>query len=168
MTVIDLCIIKYECNHLVEFPEQVGSSQPTSISHLSTSASVQQQQQSAGQIYPQIHFPNFLPYRHVVSPLYVPPMAVPNYSSNAAYTHLPNGSSYVVMPGGNSHLSAGGMKYATSQYKTVHASGGTAIYSNYSTGYPISSDTFGSATGLEDANRIKYKDSGLYIPNPLV
>ncbi|XP_020104349.1 GBF-interacting protein 1-like isoform X2 [Ananas comosus] len=146
---------------------QVGSSQPTSISHLSTSASVQQQQQSAGQIYPQIHFPNFLPYRHIVSPLYVPPIAVPNYSSNAAYTHLPNGSSYVVMPGGNSHLSAGGMKYATSQYKTVHASGGTAIYSNYSTGYPISSDTFGSATGLEDANRIKYKDNGLYVPNPL-
>ncbi|KAJ6824441.1 uncharacterized protein M6B38_381295 [Iris pallida] len=59
--------------------------------------STQQQQPPVTNLYPQVHFshfPNFVPYRHVFSPVYVPPMAIPNYSNNPAYPHPSNGSNY--------------------------------------------------------------------------
>nr|GMC73124.1 GBF-interacting protein 1-like isoform X4 [Ipomoea batatas] len=48
----------------------------------------QQQQQPVAQMYPQVHVPHFtsiMPYRQFLSPVYVPPMAMPGYSSNPAY-----------------------------------------------------------------------------------
>jgi len=65
-------------------------------------------------------------------------------------------------------VTAGGMKYAASQYKPVPAGSHTA-YGNYAnpTGFTISpAGSVGGATGLEDATRIKYKDNNLYVPNP--
>lgn len=67
-------------------------------------------------------------------------------------------------------MTAGGMKYAASQYKPVPAGSPTA-YGNYAnpTGFTISPPgSVGGATGLEDASRIKYKDNNLYVPNPQV
>ena len=131
------------------------------------------QQQPLTNMYPQVHishFPNFMPYRHIFSPVYVPPMAMPNYSGNPAYPHHSNGSSYLLMPGGSSHVTAGGMKYAASQYKPVPA-GSPTTYGNYTnpSGFTISPPgSVGGATGLEDATRIKYKDNNLYVPNPQV
>nr|XP_029123791.1 uncharacterized protein LOC105056461 isoform X3 [Elaeis guineensis] len=157
--------------------EQVHSSHPTNSTQMSTVTTVQQQQpiqqqqQQVAQLYPQVHishFPNFMPYRQVFSPVYVPPMAMPNYSSNAAYPHPQNGSNYLVMPGGNSHITASGMKYATSQYKPVPA-GSPNAYGNYSnpSGFTMSAPgTAGSTSGLDEASRIKYKDNSSYVPNP--
>lgn len=178
------CILA--CNHCYDvIPErlflwQAVSSHATNSSAPSTVVSAQQQQplqqqqqQPLANMYPQVHishFPNFMPYRHMFSPVYVPPMAMPNYSSNPAYPHPSNASSYLLMPGGSSHVTAGGMKYAASQYKPVPAGSPTA-YGNYAnpTGFTISPPgSVGGATGLEDASRIKYKDNNLYVPNPQV
>ncbi|XP_008797669.2 uncharacterized protein LOC103712805 isoform X1 [Phoenix dactylifera] len=156
---------------------EVHSSHPTNSTQMSMVTTVQQQQpiqqqqQQVAQLYPQVHishFPNFMPYRHVFSPVYVPPMAMPNYSSNAAYPHPPNGSNYLVMPGGNSHITASGMKYATSQYKPVPA-GSPNAYGSYTnpSGFTMSAPgTVGSTSGLDEASRIKYKDNSSYVPNP--
>ena len=97
-------------------------------------------------------------------------MAMPNYSSNAAYPHPPNGSNYLVMPGGNSHITASGMKYATSQYKPVPAGSPNAFgnYTNPSGSTMSAPGTAGSAAGLDEASRIKYKDNSSYVPNPQV
>ncbi|CAN4115592.1 unnamed protein product [Withania somnifera] len=130
-----------------------------------------QQHQPIAQMYPQVHvshYANLMPYRHVFSPVYVPPMAMPGYSSNAAYPHPPNGSNYLLMPGGGSHLSANGLKYGIQQFKPV-PTGSASGFGNFTspTGYTINSPgVIGSATGLEDSSRIKYKDGNLYIPNP--
>uniref|UniRef100_A0A1D1YWA7 GBF-interacting protein 1 N-terminal domain-containing protein n=1 Tax=Anthurium amnicola TaxID=1678845 RepID=A0A1D1YWA7_9ARAE len=154
-------------------PPEVLVSHIANSSPVSTMAMVQQQTLSQQQpvLYPQVHishFPNFVPYRQFLSPLYVPPMAMPNYSSNPAYPHPSSGSSYLLMPGGSSHLTAGGMKYATSQYKPVPAGNPTA-YGNYNSpsGYAMSAPgTLAGASGLDDVSRIKYKDNSLYVPNP--
>ncbi|KAK8966563.1 hypothetical protein KSP40_PGU017281 [Platanthera guangdongensis] len=130
----------------------------------------QQQQQALTQIYPQIHishYPNFMPYRHILSPLYGPPMAMPNYSSNPAYAHPSAGSSYVLMPGGTSHLPTGGIKYPPSQYKPLPTGSPTA-YGNYSSPAAFAIGTpspIGGPTGLEDVTRIKFKDNNIYVPN---
>ncbi|XP_058078394.1 GBF-interacting protein 1-like isoform X2 [Magnolia sinica] len=133
----------------------------------STEALVQQQHT---QLYPEVHishFPNFIPYRRFLSPVYVPPMSMPSYSSNPAYPHPTNGSSYLLMSGGSSHLNVDNLKYPAAQYKPVTAGGPTGLgnYTNLS-GYTISAPgTVGGVTGLEDAMRVKYKESNLYFPN---
>ncbi|XP_020276851.1 LOW QUALITY PROTEIN: uncharacterized protein LOC109851226 [Asparagus officinalis] len=150
-----------------------NSSPPSTVtfSQQQQSQQHQQQQQALANMYSQVHishFPNFMPYRHMFSPVYVPPMAMPNYSSNPAYPHPSNASSYLLMPGGNSHLTGGGMKYAASQFKPVPA-GSPTTYGSYAnpTGFAITPPgNVGGATGLEDATRIKYKDNNLYVPNP--
>ncbi|XVF74344.1 hypothetical protein PTKIN_Ptkin13bG0102900 [Pterospermum kingtungense] len=136
----------------------------------STISMVQQQQQPpVAQMYPQVHvshFPNLMPYRQFVSPIYVPQMAMPGYSSNPAYPHPSNGSSYVLMPGGSSHLNANGLKYGIQQFKPVPASGpGFGNFTSPS-GYAINAPSVvGNATGLEDSSRIKYKDGNIYVQN---
>lgn len=130
-----------------------------------------QQHQPIAQMYPQVHvshYANLMPYRHVFSPVYVPPMAMPGYSSNAAYPHPPNGSNYLLMTGGGSHLSASGLKYGIQQFKPV-PTGSASGFGNFTspTGYAINTPgVIGSATGLEDSSRMKYKDGNLYVPNP--
>ncbi|XP_068662803.1 GBF-interacting protein 1-like isoform X2 [Aristolochia californica] len=146
------------------------SSHPATGGPPATLAMVQQQQPVA-QLYPQVHishYPNFMPYRQILSPVYVPPMAVPSYSSNPAYTHPSNGNSYVLMPGGSSHLTTSNLKYSPTQYKPVPAAG-PAGYGNYSNpaGYGISTPgSAGGPTGIEDVSRIKYKEGNLFVPNP--
>ncbi|CAA6664685.1 unnamed protein product [Spirodela intermedia] len=156
-------------------PEALGQHIAIS-SPASTVAMVQHQAALAQQqpmLYPQLHlshYPNFVPYRQILSPMYVPPMAIPNYSASPAYPHPSSGSSYLLMPGGNSHLAAagGGMKYAASQYKPLPA-GNPTTYANYTSpaGYALSATgTIGGGSGLDDVSRIKYKDSNLYVPGP--
>ncbi|CAH8359844.1 unnamed protein product [Eruca vesicaria subsp. sativa] len=135
----------------------------------------QQQQQQASmqqqQMYPQLHvshFPNLMPYRQFISPMYVPQMPMPGYSGNpAAYAHPSNGNSYVLMPGGGSHPGSNGVKYGIQQFKPVP--GGPAGFGTYNSpnGYQISSpNVVGNAMGLEDPSRMKYKDGNIYVPNP--
>ncbi|XP_062087778.1 GBF-interacting protein 1-like isoform X2 [Humulus lupulus] len=138
----------------------------------STIAMVQQQQQPpVAQMYPQVHvshFANLMPYRQFLSPVYVPPMAMPGYSNNPAYPHPSNGNSYVLMPGGGTHLNANSLKYGVQQFKPVPAGSPTG-FGNFSNpnGYAISTPgVVGGASGLEDSSRIKYKDGNLYVPNP--
>ncbi|XAR49901.1 hypothetical protein NMG60_11004079 [Bertholletia excelsa] len=137
----------------------------------STIAMVQQQQPAVAQMYPQVHvshFANLMPYRQFVSPVYVPPMPIPGYSSNATYPHPSNGSSYLLMPGGSSHLSANSLKYGIQQFKPVPAGSPTG-FGNFTspTGYAINAPgVVGTAAGLEDSSRLKYKDGNLYVPNP--
>ncbi|RRT53130.1 hypothetical protein B296_00012861, partial [Ensete ventricosum] len=148
----------------------------SSFSPLSSNGITQQQQlahqpqQSLPQMYPQVHiphYPNFVPYRHIFSPVYVPPIALPNYSSNPAYPHPSNGNNYLMMPGGSSQIPAASMKYAAAQYKPVPGGSPTAYASyNNSAGFTISSPgAVGSTAGPDDITRIKYKDHGLYMPN---
>jgi hypothetical protein len=120
------------------------------------------QQQAAAQMYPQMHvqhFPNFMQYRHVYSPVYQMPL--PNYSPNVPYPS--NGNNYLQMPGGGSHLTAAGMKYGVQQYKPVPA-GNPSGYGNYTpAGFTLGSPgVIGAAVGVDDVNRMKYKDNNIY------
>ncbi|EOY27207.1 Uncharacterized protein TCM_029107 isoform 2 [Theobroma cacao] len=136
----------------------------------STIPMMQQQQPPVAQMYPQVHvshFANIMPYRQFVSPIYLPQMAMPGYSSNPAYPHPSNGSSYVLMPGGSSHLNANGLKYGIQQFKPVPAGSPTG-FGNFTSpsGYAINAPgVVGNPTGLEDSSRIKYKDGNIYVPN---
>lgn len=139
----------------------------------STIAMMQQQQQqpSVAQMYPQVHvshFGNLMPYRQFLSPVYVPPMAMPGYSNNPAYPHPSNGNSYLLMPGGSSHPNASSLKYGIQQFKPL-PNGSPTGFGNFTSpnGYAINTPgVVGSATGLEDSSRLKYKDGNLYVPNP--
>ncbi|KAF1870091.1 hypothetical protein Lal_00017671 [Lupinus albus] len=137
---------------------------------VSTMPTVPQQQPPVAQMYPQVHvshYANLMPYRQFLSPVYVPPMGMPGYSSNHPYTHPTNGSSYVLMPGGGSHLNANSLKYGVQHFKPVPAGSPTG-FGNYAnpTGYTmISPGVVGGATALEDSSRVKYKDN-LYVSNP--
>lgn len=161
------------------FLVQALNSLASSFSPLSSNGITQQQQlahqpqQSLPQMYPQVHiphYPNFVPYRHMFSPVYVPPIALPNYSSNPAYPHPSNGNNYLMMPGGSSQIPAASMKYAAAQYKPVPGGSPTAYASyNNSAGFTISPPgAVGSTAGPDDITRIKYKDHGLYMPNQQV
>ncbi|PPR96204.1 hypothetical protein GOBAR_AA24461 [Gossypium barbadense] len=136
----------------------------------STIPMVQQQQPPVAQIYPQVHVPhyaNLMPYRQFVSPIYLPQMAMPGYSSNPAFPHPSNGSSYLLMPGGSTHLGANGVKYGIQQFKPVPAGNPTG-FGNFTSpsGYAINAPgVVGSATGLEDSSRTKYKDGNIYVQN---
>ncbi|XP_022715231.1 uncharacterized protein LOC111274677 isoform X3 [Durio zibethinus] len=136
----------------------------------STIPMVQQRQPPVAQMYPQVHLPHFtnlMPYRQFVSPIYLPQMAMPGYSSNPAYPHPSNGSSYLLMPGGSSHLNANGLKYGIQQFKPLPAGSPTGFGNfNSPSGYTINaSGVVGNATGLEDSSRIKYKDGNIYVQN---
>ncbi|KAK4764148.1 hypothetical protein SAY87_013586 [Trapa incisa] len=138
---------------------------------------IEQQQQHlqpvASQMYPQVHvshFTNMMPYRQFLSPVYVPPMALPGYSSNPSYPspHLSNGNSYMMMPGAaTSHISTGGLKYGIQQFKPV-PTGSPTGFGNFSgpAGYAVNATggVVGNANGMDDS-RIKYKDSNIYA-NP--
>ncbi|KAI4976342.1 hypothetical protein ZWY2020_049949 [Hordeum vulgare] len=148
---------------------QLASSSPIAMS---TQQQHMSQQQQAAQMYPPMHvqhYPNFMPYRHpLYSPVYVPPMAMPNYSANVPYPA--NGNNYLQMAGGGSHLTAGQVKYGVSQYKPVPA-GNPSGYGNYThpAGYTISSPgVIGAGVGVDDVNRMKYKDNNIYAPTPQV
>nr|XP_043617550.1 uncharacterized protein LOC122589328 isoform X2 [Erigeron canadensis] len=139
-----------------------------------TTISMVQQQAPVAQMYPQVHLPHFanlMPYRQFISPVYVPPtMVMPGYSNNPTYSpHPTNGSSYLLMPGANSpHVSANGVKYAIPQYKSLQAGSPTG-FGNFTspTGYTLNTPgVVGSASGLDDPSRLKYKDGNVYIPNP--
>lgn len=153
-------------------PQEALTSHTANSMPASTIPLVQQQQQPPmAQMYPQVHlshFANLMPYRQFLSPVYVPQMAMPGYSSNPAYPHPSNGSSYLLMPGGSSHLGANGLKYGIQQFKPVPGNSPTG-FGNFTSpsGYAINAPgVVGSATGLEDSSRIKYKDGNLYVPNP--
>lgn len=139
----------------------------------STISMVQQQQQQhqVAQMYPQVHlshYANLMPYRQFLSPVYVPPMAMPGYSNSAPYPHPTNGNSYLLMPGGGSHLNANGLKYGVQQFKPVPAGSPTGFGNFANPGYAmLAPGVVGGASGLEDSSRVKYKDN-LYVPNPQV
>lgn len=74
------------------------------------------------------------------------------------------------MPGSSSHLAANNLKYGIQQYKPVPAGSPTG-FGNFASpaGYAINAPgVVGSAAGLEDSSRLKYKDGNLYVPNPQV
>ncbi|GLT49706.1 hypothetical protein SLA2020_232450 [Shorea laevis] len=150
-------------NGLPSTQEVLNSHIANSIS-ASSLAMVQQQQPPVAQMYPQVHvshFANLMPYRQFLSPVYVPQMAMPGYSSNPGYAHPSNGNSYLLMPGGSS------LKYGIQQFKPVPAGSPTGFGTFTSpTGYAINAPgVVGNANGLEDSSRIKYKDSNMYVPN---
>ncbi|KAL6878172.1 hypothetical protein ACP4OV_012342 [Aristida adscensionis] len=162
-------IIDCETAQTVAYPSKVMGLHPANADQLPVSAATQQ---SVPQMYHQQfqvpQYPNFLPYRHVFSPNYMPPMVVPNYSSNPGFLQMPHASSYLVMPNGTSQLPSNGMKYAPShQYKQVF-SGTPAGYGGYTNhnGYPVSTGVISSIGTVEDANMSKYKDHNLYTANP--
>ncbi|XP_024022469.1 GBF-interacting protein 1-like isoform X1 [Morus notabilis] len=152
-------------------PQEAFSSHNTNSVPTTISMVQQQQQPPVAQMYPQVHvshFANLMPYRQFLSPVYVPPMAMPGYSSSPAYPHPSNGNSYLLMPGGGTHLNANSLKYGVQQFKPVPAGNPTG-FGNFSNpnGYAINTPgVVGGATGLEDSSRIKYKDGNLYVPNP--
>ncbi|KAJ4836850.1 hypothetical protein Tsubulata_018479 [Turnera subulata] len=153
-------------------PQEVLASHTANSLPTSTIPMVQQQQHPPlAQMYPQVHvshFANLMPYRQFLSPVYVPQMAMPGYSSNPAYPHPSNANSYLLMHGANSHLGANGLKYGIQQFKPVPGNSPTG-FGNFTspTGYAINAPgVVGSGTGLDDSSRMKYKDGNLYAPNP--
>ncbi|XP_030476213.1 GBF-interacting protein 1-like isoform X2 [Syzygium oleosum] len=156
-------------------PQEALSSHAANSMPVSTVAMGGQQQHQqpppVAQMYPQVHvshFPNLMSYRQFLPPVYVPPMAMPGYSSNPAYPHPSSGNSYMLMPGGASHLNTGGLKYGVQQFKPVPAGSPTG-FGNFASpaGYAVNTPgVVGSATGLDDSSRMKYKDNNLYVPTP--
>ncbi|WVZ82053.1 hypothetical protein U9M48_029362 [Paspalum notatum var. saurae] len=159
------CVVTYAVT-LQALNPQIVSNSPVPISSQQQHMS---QQQAATQMYPPMHvqhFPNFMPYRQIYSPVYQMPMA--NYSPNVPYPS--NGNNYLQMPGGGSHLTAGGMKYGVSPYKPVPG-GNPSGYGNYThpAGFAIGSPgVIGAAVGVDDVNRMKYKDNNIYASTPQV
>ncbi|CAN8288034.1 unnamed protein product [Cochlearia groenlandica] len=141
-------------------PHMFSSTPATSIPMM------QQQQGPVSQMYPQVHvshYPNGMPFRQFISPVYVPQMPMQGYSGNpGAYAHPSNGNSYMMMPGGSSHPGGNGVKYGIQQFKPV-PTGGPAGFGTFNNpnGYQIS-----NAPGYEDSSRMKYKDGNVYVPNP--
>ncbi|XP_062211515.1 uncharacterized protein LOC133912678 isoform X2 [Phragmites australis] len=161
-------VVDGETAQTVVYPSEVMGLHPANVNQYPVSAATQQ---PVPQIYPQQfqvpQYPNFLPFRHVFSPNYAPPMVVPNYSSNPAFPQLPHASSYMVMPNGTSQLAANGMKYGPShQYKQVFTGtpAGYGGYANHNS-YPVSTGVIGNTGNVEDANMSKYRDNNLYAPN---
>ncbi|XP_022948928.1 uncharacterized protein LOC111452434 isoform X2 [Cucurbita moschata] len=150
--------------------QEAVNSHATSSIPTSTIPMVQQQQTPVAQMYPQVHvshFANLMPYRQFLSPVFVPPLAMPGYSSSPAYPHPSNGNSYLVMPGGSTHMNANNLKYGIQPFKTIPA-GSPAGFGNFNNpaGFAMNAPgVVGSANGLEDSSRIKYKDGNLYVPN---
>ncbi|KAK2406515.1 GBF-interacting protein [Trifolium repens] len=143
---------------------------PTSTVTMMQQQQQQQQQHQVAQMYPQVHlshYANLMPYRQFLSPVYVPPMAVPGYSNSAPYPHPTNGNSYLLMPGGGSpHLNANNLKYGVQQFKPVPAGSPTGFGNFANPGYAmLAPGVVGGASALEDSSRVKYKDN-LYVPNP--
>ncbi|CAJ2663501.1 unnamed protein product [Trifolium pratense] len=143
---------------------------PTSTVTMMQQQQQQQQQHQVAQMYPQVHlshYANLMPYRQFLSPVYVPPMAVPGYSNSAPYPHPSNGNSYLLMPGGGSpHLNANNLKYGVQQFKPVPAGSPTGFGNFANPGYAmLAPGVVGGASALEDSSRVKYKDN-LYVPNP--
>uniref|UniRef100_F6HI35 Uncharacterized protein n=1 Tax=Vitis vinifera TaxID=29760 RepID=F6HI35_VITVI len=128
-----------------------------------------QRQPPVPQMYHQVHVPHFanlMPYRQFLSLVYVPPMAMPGYSSNPTYTHPSNANSYLLMPGGSSHLGANRLKHGIQLLKPVLAGSPTG-FGNFTnpTGYAINAPSVvGSATGLEDSSRAETLE--IWIQNP--
>ncbi|XP_061355785.1 uncharacterized protein LOC133300282 [Gastrolobium bilobum] len=153
---------------LLSFQEGLSSHAANSIP--ASFIAMVQQQPPVAQMYPQVHvshFANLIPYHQFLSPVSVPPVAMPGYSSNAPYPHPTNGNSYLLMPGGGSHLNANNLKYGVQQFKPVPAGSPTG-FGNFGnpTGHAmISPGVVWGATALEDSSRVKYKDN-LYVQNP--
>ncbi|GFY97187.1 dentin sialophosphoprotein, putative [Actinidia rufa] len=122
-------------------PWEILSSHAANSNRVSTATMLlQQHQPPMPQMYPQVHV-----------------------------SHRANLMPYPVMllPGGSSHLSANSLKYGIQQFKPVPASSPTR-FGNFTspTGYVINAPgVVGSAAGLEDSSRLKYKDGNLYVPN---
>jgi hypothetical protein len=123
-------------------------------------------------MYQQVQVPqyaNLLPYRHVFSPYYAPPVAVPSYSSNPAFPQLPHASSYLLMQNAAPH-EIGSMKYGPPhQFKQLFP-GSPAGYGSYPSqnGYPVNNGIIGSTGTVEDVSMSKYKDNNIYGPNQQV
>jgi hypothetical protein len=120
-------------------------------------------------MYQQVQVPqyaNLLPYRHVFSPYYAPPVAVPSYSSNPAFPQLPHASSYLLMQNAAPH-EIGSMQYGPPhQFKQMFP-GSPAGYGSYPSqnGYPVNNGIIGSTGTVEDVSMSKYKDNNIYGPN---
>ncbi|KAI3727347.1 hypothetical protein L1987_67160 [Smallanthus sonchifolius] len=153
---------------VLQIPQEGFSSHVANSIPATTIPMVQQQAPVAAQMYPQVHVPHFanlMPYRQFLSPVYVPPMVMPGYSNNPTYSpHPSTGSSYLMMAGANSaHV-----KYTIPQYKSVQTGSPTG-FGNFTspTGYALNTPgVVGSASGLDDSSRLKYKDGNVYVPNP--
>ncbi|KAL4584395.1 hypothetical protein LXL04_008995 [Taraxacum kok-saghyz] len=158
---------------VLQVPQEGFSSHVANNSIPATTIPMVQQQQVA-QMYPQVHLPHFanlMPYRQFLSPVYVPPMVMPGYSNNPTYSphphpHPSSGSSYLLMPGVNPppHVT----KYAIPQYKSLQAGSPTG-FGNFTApnGYALNTPgVVGSASGIDDSARLKYKDGNVYVPNP--
>lgn len=157
-----------EATQNIPYPSEVMGLHAANFNQLSVTAATQH---PVPQMYQHMHvsqYPNCLPYRHVFSPYYVPPVAVQNYSSNPAFTQLPSASSYLVMPNGTSQLAPNGMKYGPPHQCKQMFPGGPAGYGGFTNqnGYPVNTGVIGGTGSVEDANMSKYKDNNLYTLNP--
>ncbi|GJT07255.1 hypothetical protein Tco_0841717 [Tanacetum coccineum] len=88
--------------------------------------------------------------------------ALPSFSAYDPQT------GYVLMPGVNSpHVNANGIKYAIPQFKSIQGGSPTG-FGNFTSpnGYTLNPGVVGSASGLDDSSRLKYKDENVYVPNP--
>ncbi|PWA97511.1 hypothetical protein CTI12_AA028770 [Artemisia annua] len=154
---------------VLQMPQEAYSSHMANNTPATTIPMVQQQA-PLPQMYPQVHVPHYaMPFRQFLSPVYVPPMVMPNYNNNPSYSpHPSTGSSYVLMPGVNSpHVNANGLKYAIPQFKSIQGGSPTG-FGNFTSpnGYTLNPGVVGSASGLDDSSRLKYKDGNIYVPNP--
>ncbi|GMH12002.1 hypothetical protein Nepgr_013843 [Nepenthes gracilis] len=117
------------------------------------------------------HFPpNYFPYGHYFSPLYVPPPAIHQFLSNNAFSQ--QGQPGNIYPGPPA-ATAPGMKYSLAQYKPgnntgnpthIGVAGSYGPYGPSPFGYnPGSAATAGNSAANEDLAAAQFKESNVYI-----
>ncbi|PSS16068.1 GBF-interacting protein like [Actinidia chinensis var. chinensis] len=111
--------------------------------------------------------PNYIPYGHYFSPVYVPPQAIHQFLSNGGFPHQPQaGGVYPTPPGPTAKYSLPQYKVATNTANSAHV-GVASSYGPYGStpaGYnPISASTAGNSTLNEDLNTPQFKENNVYI-----
>ncbi|KAL5798148.1 hypothetical protein ACOSQ2_002968 [Xanthoceras sorbifolium] len=114
--------------------------------------------------------PNYIPYGHYFSPVYVPPPAIHQFLSNGAFPQQPQAGSVYPAP---QAAAAGGAKFSLPQYKPGTNTGnsthigmpsGYGPYGSSPAGYnPSSAATAGNSNANEDQGGSQFKESNIYI-----
>ncbi|XP_009589263.1 GBF-interacting protein 1 isoform X4 [Nicotiana tomentosiformis] len=122
--------------------------------------------QAAGMHLPHYH-PNYIPYGHYFSPLYVPPTAIHQLLSNGAFSQQPQaGGVYPPPP-------SAAARYSLSQYRPganvgnsahIGVPGTYAPYGSSPVNYnPSSATTTGNPAPNEDLSASQFQDSNVYV-----
>ncbi|MCD9639057.1 hypothetical protein HAX54_023337 [Datura stramonium] len=110
--------------------------------------------------------PNYIPYGHYFSPLYVPPTAIHQLLSNGAFSQQPQaGSIYPPPPSAAARYSLSQYRPGTNVGNSAHMGvpGTYAPYGSSPVNYNPSSATNGNPASNEDLSASQFQESNVYV-----